>query len=199
MLTPLHGREPASAWVRRWSHLIPANGTVLDLACGYGRHMRWFAGRGHPVVGVDRAQTALDSLADLAVSGHARLLQADIENDPWPLPDGTQPRQFDAVVVTNYLWRPLLPTIVRSVALNGVLLYETFAAGNASVGKPSRPDFLLAPGELLRVCSDLRIVAYEDGFCEDPARFVQRIAAVRTGLDTAVGGPEAVTPMRFAL
>ncbi|HXE50148.1 MAG TPA: class I SAM-dependent methyltransferase [Ramlibacter sp.] len=166
----MHGTEAPSAWVQRWSHLIPAGGPVLDVACGFGRHMLWLAQRGHPVTGVDRAQDAVGALASL---GEAVL--ADLENAPWPLPG----RTFAAVVVTNYLWRPLLPDIVSSVAPGGVLIYETFAAGNETVGKPARPDFLLQPGELLRSCDGLRVVAYEDGFLDEPARFVQRIAAVR--------------------
>jgi SAM-dependent methyltransferase len=134
--------------------------------------MRWFAARGHPVVGVDRSQEAIDAVRPL---GEA--ICADIENGPWPLAG----RTFDGVVVTNYLWRPLLPVIVQSVAPGGVLMYETFAAGNETVGKPSRPDFLLRPGELLAACAGLRVVAYEDGFLDSPERFVQRIAAVRPG------------------
>lgn len=166
----MHGTEAPSPWIQRWSHLVPAGSAVLDVACGHGRHMRWFQGRGHAVTGVDRSPEAIAAVAPL---GEA--LQADIENGPWPL-DG---RQFGGVVVTNYLWRPLLPAIVQAVAPEGVLLYETFAAGNETVGKPSRPDFLLQPGELLRACAGLRVVAYEDGCLPDPPRFVQRIAAVR--------------------
>jgi SAM-dependent methyltransferase len=166
----MHGTEAPSAWVKRWSHLVPANGTVLDVACGLGRHMRWFLQRNHAVTGVDSAQHAIDSVAEL---GEAVL--ADIENGPWPF----EGRLFGAVVVTNYLWRPLLPTIVQSLMPGGVLIYETFASGNETVGKPSRPDFLLQPGELLRACEALRVVAYEDGFVAQPDRFVQRIAAVR--------------------
>jgi SAM-dependent methyltransferase len=169
----MHGTEAPSAWVERWAHLVPA-GEVLDVACGFGRHMRWFAGRHHAVAGVDRAPDAIESLAGI---GEAVL--ADIENGPWPFAG----RRFAGVVVTNYLWRPLLTTIVDSVAPGGVLLYETFAAGNETVGKPSRPDFLLRPGELLRACEGLRVVAYEDGFLAAPDRFVQRIAAVRPGTD----------------
>jgi SAM-dependent methyltransferase len=165
-----HGTEALSPWVQRWSHLVPAGGAVLDVACGHGRHMRWFAGRGHPVTGVDRSPEALD-----AVTGLGETVLADIENGPWPFAG----RTFQGVVVTNYLWRALLPKIMDSVAPGGVLLYETFAAGNEAVGKPSRPDFLLQPGELLRACQGLRVVAYEDGFLEEPPRFVQRIAAVR--------------------
>jgi SAM-dependent methyltransferase len=180
MTTPkLHGGTVASPWIQRWSHLVPEHGTVLDLACGQGRHVRWFAGRGHAVVGVDNALDALQSLEDLAQGGQVHTMLADLENNPWPLMVQGAPRQFGGVIVANYLWRALLPTIVASLAPGGVLLYETFAHGNASVGKPARPDFLLQPGELLRACQGLRIVAFEDGFCDQPDRFVQRIAAVR--------------------
>ncbi len=166
----MHGTEAPSAWVRRWTHLIPPGATALDLACGAGRHLRWLHSQGHPVVWVDRSAEAL-----AACEGLGELLLADIENGPWPLPG----RQFGAVVVTNYLWRPLLPAIVDSVAPGGVLIYETFALGNETVGRPARPEFLLAPGELLGACQGLRVVSYEDGFLDEPARFVQRITAVR--------------------
>ncbi len=172
----MHGTEAPSPWVQRWSHLVPAGSPVLDVACGAGRHLRWFAGRGHPVTGVDRSPEAL-----AAVQGVGESVLADIESGPW-LFEG---RQFGGVVVTNYLWRALMPAIVGSVAPGGVLLYETFAAGNETVGKPSRPDFLLQPGELLRACAGLRVVGYEDGFLDHPARYVQRIAAVREVPGTA--------------
>ena len=110
----MHGTEAPSDWVQRWSHLVPTRGSVLDVACGHGRHLRWFAQRGHAVTGVDRSPEAID-----AVSGLGRAVLADIENGPWPF-DG---EAFDAVVVTNYLWRALLPQIVASVAPGGVLIY----------------------------------------------------------------------------
>jgi len=166
----MHGTEHPSAWVQRWAHLIRPHGRVLDVACGAGRHMRFLAALGHQVTGVDRHAEAL---ALAAPAGQTML--ADIENGPWPFTGQT----FDAVVVTNYLWRPLLPALVQSVAEGGVLIYETFAAGNETVGKPSRPDFLLQAGELLSATVGLRTVAYEDGFETAPDRFVQRIAAVR--------------------
>ena len=178
----MHGTEAPSPWIVRFSHLVPAGGAVLDLACGRGRHLRWFASRGHPVLGVDRDPEALAGL-----QGVGETLQADIENGPWPLAG----RRFAAVVVTNYLWRPLFPHVLDCVDEGGVLLHETFAAGNETVGKPSRPDFLLQPGELLRAYPGLRVVAFEDGFLERPDRFVQRIAAVRQR--------PAPTPERYML
>ncbi|RYF41774.1 MAG: class I SAM-dependent methyltransferase [Comamonadaceae bacterium] len=178
----MHASETPSPWVARWSHLVPAGGAVLDVACGRGRHLRWFAGRGHPVTGVDRDAEALATLA-----GIGETVPADIENGPWPFAG----RQFAAVIVTNYLWRPLFPRIVAAVAPGGVLIHETFAQGNETVGKPSRPDFLLAPGELLAACAGLHVVAYEDGFLATPPRFVQRIVAVR-------GAPGA-GPARYPL
>lgn len=170
----MHGNLSPSPWIVRWTHLVPAGGEVLDLACGGGRHARWFAERGHAVTAVDRDADALSTLA-----GIARTVEADIENGPWPLAG----RRFAAVIVTNYLWRPLFGQIAACVAPGGVLLHETFAQGNETVGKPSRADFLLAPGELLRAYGELRTVAFEDGFLDEPPRFVQRIAAVRPGSD----------------
>ncbi len=175
MTTPTDDLPP-SDWVRRWGHLIPdrpGGARVLDLACGRGRHSRWLMRQGHGVTAVDRDAEALAGLADLAP--WVRTLCADLEQAPWPLAG----REFEAVVVTNYLWRALWPDLLASLAPGGLLIYETFAHGNASVGRPARPDFLLQPGELLRVCADLRVVAYEDGFLRHPERYVQRIAAVR--------------------
>ena len=173
----MHGSLAASPWVQRWSVLVRNGASVLDVACGSGRHLRWFAQRGCRVTGVDRDAAALEPLQSLG-----EMIVADIENGPWPVAG----RRFDAVVVTNYLWRPLLPAIVECVGAGGVLIYETFAAGNETVGKPSRPDFLLRPGELLQVAAGLRVVAYEDGFLADPDRYVQRIAAVREAPSSGV-------------
>jgi SAM-dependent methyltransferase len=172
-----HDFDTPSDWVRRWTHLVPAGAPVLDVACGRGRHLRWFAARGHPVTGVDRAPEAIE-----AAKAFGEAIAADLENgSPWPLPG----RQFGAVIVTNYLWRPIFADLQDSVAPGGVLLYETFALGNETVGRPARPEFLLGPGELLRLVDRLRIVAYEDGFLDQPPRYVQRIAAVRPAGDTA--------------
>ena len=178
----MHGTESPSPWIQRWTHLVPPGGAVLDVAAGRGRHARWFAQRGHPVTAIDRDAEALASL-----QGVAETLTADIENGPWPLPG----RQFAAVIVTNYLWRPLFPQLLASVAPGGVLLHETFARGNETVGKPSRPDFLLQPGDLLAAYPGLQVVAFEDGFLDNPPRFMQRIAAVRA--------PSGTIPARYTL
>jgi SAM-dependent methyltransferase len=153
--------------------LIAPGGSVLDLACGSGRHARWLAAQGLVVTGVDRDPAALAELA--LACPEAELIAADIESGPWPLAG----RQFDGVVVTHYLWRALWPQILGAMAAGGVLIYETFAAGHERIGRPTRPDFLLRRGELLQVCSGLRIVAFEDGFEPQATRCVQRIAAVR--------------------
>lgn len=162
----------ASSWVLRFAPLVEPGTPVLDVACGGGRHARLFATRGHPVCAVDRDARALRDL-----DGIADCLEADIESGPWPYAG----RRFGAVVVTNYLWRPLLPTLVDAVDVGGALIYETFAAGNASVGRPANPDFLLRPGELLEAArGSLRVIAYEDGYVDHPRpAFVQRICAVR--------------------
>jgi len=163
---------------------------VLDIACGLGRHMQWFAEQGHAVTGIDRSPDAIR-----AVSRIGEAVLADIENAPWPLMQGGQARQFDAVIVTNYLWRPLFEVMAQSVATGGVLIYETFAQGHEAIGKPSNPDFLLRPNELLTAFKSLHIVAFEDGFLDPPPRFVQRLAAVRLDLDEET----QQTPARYTL
>ena len=173
-----HGIDQPSAWVQQWSTRIPAAGRVLDVACGSGRHARYLAGHGLRVEAVDRDAAALNGLAGVA---GVTTRVADLEGAAWPYTG----QHFDAVVVTNYLHRPLFPHLLAVLAPGGVLIYETFTQGNETVGKPSRPDFLLRPGELLEVCQGLRVVAFEEGFRENPPRFVQRIAAVREPAATA--------------
>lgn len=167
-----HDHPAASPWVVRFAPLVAAGGRVLDLACGGGRHGRLFLDRGHPVTLLDKDASGV---ADLA--GCAEIVQADLEDgSPWPLPG----RLFAAVVVTNYLHRPLLPDIMASLADGGVLIYETFAQGNERYGRPRNPDHLLAPGELLAACAGLQVAAYEYGLLPRPA-VVQRICARRGG------------------
>lgn len=178
-----HGGGIPSPWLLRWAQAMAPGKTALDLACGAGRHVRVLAEHGMRVTAVDRDAQALASLAPLTEA-----VMADIEGAPWPLPG----RQFDLVLVSNYLWRPLLPTIIASVAPGGWLIYETFAHGQQSIGRPARAEFLLAPGELLTACQGLRVVAFEDGYEESDgergvnSRYVQRVAAVREGPLTGV-------------
>jgi len=171
-----HGEDcmtAPSAWVLRWAHLLREGGKVLDVACGSGRHSRYFAERGHAVDAVDRDSLAIAGLSGL--SGVSALC-ANIENGPWPYPG----RHYAAVVVTNYLHRPLFPLLMAALEPGGVLIYETFAQGNEKFGRPSNPDFLLRQGELLQVAGGARVVAYEDLVVEDPKpAALQRICAVR--------------------
>ena len=167
----------ASPWVQRWASLVPP-GLVLDLACGGGRHARHFAALGHPVLALDRDSGALVEAAGQGIT----TWQFDLEDGatPWPFENA----RFAAIVVTNYLHRPLLPMLVRSLAPDGILIYETFSAGNEALGKPSNPDFLLAEGELLvhAATHGLRVIAFEDGYTELPKpAMVQRLCACNSG------------------
>ncbi|CAO3417523.1 class I SAM-dependent methyltransferase [Azospirillum endophyticum] len=182
MPTP-HPLSPPSAWVERFAPLVRAGGPVLDLACGGGRHLRLFHRRGHPVVGLDRD---LGGLADLEGSAGVTLIQADLESsDPGHESSrslGSLPAdsRFAGIVVTNYLHRPLFPALLAALEPGGVLIYETFADGNARFGRPSSPDFLLRRGELLEaVHGRLQVVAFEQGEVSMPKpAVVQRICAV---------------------
>ncbi len=164
----MHCTEAPSDWVTRWTPLLTPHSHVLDLACGAGGHMQWLAQQGHHCLGIDRSSEALG-----AAKAFGRVMEADIEDGPWPLTGQT----FDAVIVTNYLWRPLMPRILESLKPQGFLIYETFALGHEKIGKPSRPDFLLKPGELLQTCAQMHVIAYEDGYSDQPPKFVQRIVA----------------------
>lgn len=164
---------PPSPWVRRFAPLVPRAATVLDVACGLGRHSRLFASLGCRVEAVDRDAEVLATLS--AVPGiHTRI--ADLEGERWPYDPGS----FDAIVVTNYLHRPHFAALLATLKPGGVLIYETFMAGNETLGRPSNPEFLLQPHELLdRVRPQLTVVAFEQGRVDEPKpSFVQRICAV---------------------
>lgn len=173
-MTPHASPEP-SAWIRRHAALIRAGGRVLDLAAGHGRHARFLASRGLRVLAVDLDADALATLAGVA---GVETRVADLETGRWPL----EGERFDAIVVANYLHRPSFDAMLATLAGDGALIYETFAAGNEAYGKPSNPAFLLERGELLeRVHGRLAVVAFEEGRVEraDGGRAViQRLAAV---------------------
>lgn len=156
--------ETPSAWVVRWAPLV-ARGPVLDVASGAGRHARFFAQRGLEVAAVDREAQSIPGV---------RFVQADLEDgSPWPFAG----QRFGAIVVTNYLHRPLFPDLVAALGEGGVLIYETFMIGNERFGKPSNPNFLLRPGELLQAFAELAVVAFEQGQTEKAV--VQRICVIR--------------------
>jgi SAM-dependent methyltransferase len=175
-MKPPHDSGGPFPWVVRFAPLVPPGAAVLDLACGAGRHTRLFLERGHPVTAVDVDISGLD---DLRQHSLLEIVQADLEDgSPWPLPN----RRFGAVIVTSYLWRPLFELILDSIEEGSVLLYETFARGNEAFGRPTNPDFLLRPGELIEVVRGrLQIVAYEHGYVDHPRPAVkQRLCAART-------------------
>lgn len=159
-----------SPWVTTWAGLVAPEASVLDVAAGKGRHTQFFAGRGHPVTAIDRDVSAL------APSDKVEVIAADLEDgSPWPLAD----RRFGAIVVTNYLHRPLFSVLFDALQPGGILLYETFMSGNERFGKPDRPDFLLKDGELLDlVRGRFSVTAYEARMISQPKMaMVQRIAA----------------------
>ena len=176
-----HTLQPPSPWVMRFAKLIRVGGTVLDLAAGHGRHARALAETGLAVQAADRDAAALAALRRIAgVQVHA----ADLEAGPWPFAGAA----FDAIVVTNYLWRPLLPDLAASLAPDGVLIYETFGVGNEKFGKPSNPAFLLRNGELLEFArnSALAVVAFESGLVARPGpAVIERICVRRAGAHAA--------------
>lgn len=159
--------ETPSDWVVRWAPLV-ARGPVLDVASGAGRHARLFAARGLEVTAVDRDEQVIPGV---------NFIKADLEDGgPWPFAG----RRFAGIVVTNYLHRPLFPNLVAALDHDGVLIYETFMAGNERFGKPSNPNFLLRPGELLEAFSALTLVAFEQGTLQRPKNAVmQRICVIR--------------------
>ena len=180
-----HEIDSPSPWVRRWAALIRPGGRVLDVACGHGRHVRYLSSLGLAVVGVDRDAAALAALRGI---GGVEIHLADIEAGPWPFAAG----EFDGVVVTNYLHRPLFPNLVGALRSGGVLICETFALGNERYGRPSNPAFLLRPGELLHSLEPLAVVAFEQGLVSAPKQAViQRVCAVRADKSSA---PLAAVP-----
>lgn len=167
--------EPASAWVLRWCARLKPGAEVLDLACGSGRHARALAALGCRVDAVDVDPGCAEHLAGMPA---VRFRALDLECGPWPF----EAQRYDAIVVTHYLHRPRLPLLAQALRDGGLLVYETFAAGQAQFGRPSNPDFLLEPFELAGSFSPmLHVLAFEDGVVERPLRArVQRLCAIRT-------------------
>ena len=164
----------ASPWVKRFFPLIPKSGVVLDLACGSGRHSELLASSGYQVLAVDQDVSAIESLGNTLIATKC----LNLEESKWPLTQS----EFSGIVVTNYLYRPHIDQLPKMLVEGGVLIYETFALGNADFGKPSNPNFLLNPGELLAFASrhSLKVLAYEDIYVDQPKpAMVQRLCAVK--------------------
>jgi SAM-dependent methyltransferase len=176
----MHHIANPSAWVTRFCPLIAAGGRVLDLAAGSGRHSLQLAKLGFSVLAVDRDIAALEAFAQSKSGLAIQIEQLDLEGSTWPLADRSG--LFDAVVVTNYHYRPHLDLLPDLLAEGGVLIYETFADGNAAFGKPSNPDFLLQTGELLDFAARhrLHVLAYSDLYQDQPKpAMVQSLCAVK--------------------
>lgn len=176
----------------RWLPLLPPGRRVLDFACGSGRHSRAAHAAGHAVLAVDRDEDALAALQDTGV----RTRQEDLECERWSFAD----ERFDLVICTNYLYRPRLDLLAAVLDAGGMLLYETFAVGNARYGKPSNPDYLLRPAELVDLArrAGLHLLAFEDGVVLEPrAARVQRVCALRPPFDPqAIPLDERPLPVR---
>lgn len=182
---------PPSLWVARFAPLIPTAGQTLDLACGTGRHARLLAAMGHQVEAVDIDRQALDQLKGLP---NIVTRQADLEGGPWPYYGDT----FDGIVVSRFLWRPLLPALFNALGEGGVLIYETFMVGQELFGPPTDPAHLLRPGELLSLTHPrFTVVAFEQGETDaseegdGQTRVMQRICLRR-------GRPSRLPPALFA-
>jgi SAM-dependent methyltransferase len=164
--------EQPSPWVVKYAPLIRKKGRVLDLACGNGRHAIWLAQQGHQVDAVDRDVQAVSNMVGMS---NIDVLIVDLEAGDWPHPD----QRYDGIIVSRYLYRPLLPTLAEILHPGGILIYETFMTGNERYGKPSNPDFLLLPNELLEIYLPvLNIIDFKQGEVKMPRPAVmQRICA----------------------
>ncbi len=178
----LHGAAPASPWLlAQRARLIEAarRGPVLDLACGRGRHARAAAELGARTLAIDRDEAALRALQAearrrslSALSG----LQADLEaTHEIPL----KPMSCGAILVFRFLFRALAPAISAALAPGGLLLYETFTVAQRALGSgPRRAEFLLEPGELPALFSDLEPLEHWEGRSDGPPpEYLARLVA----------------------
>jgi SAM-dependent methyltransferase len=170
-----------SPWIVRFAPLVKAEGCVLDLACGGGRHSRYFLEQGNKVVALDRS---IDAVADLSDNPACEIICTNLETDEaifGKLGELTG-RSFDAIIVVNYLHRPLFNYFFNALAPGGVFIYETFARGNEKFTRPRNPDYLLKSAELLNLAQGgLDVIAYEHGIDKKGllSVVIQRICAIK--------------------
>jgi len=186
--------EP-SPWVMRFASLIPQSGEILDLACGSGRHSRLALGLGYRVVAAD---CSILGLEDLRKQKSLEIVEIDLETANPFVPGGIlHGRIFTGIIVTNYLHRLILSSLIGALADDGVLIYETFSVGNERYGHPRNPDYLLRPGELLETARKrLQVIAYENGLIQEPRMaVVQRLCAVNSSPDSLATNPPSIAPL----
>ena len=163
-----------SNWVKYCLEVIPSKkGIALDLACGKGRHSVFLSSYGYQVLAVDINQESLNCFSNKLITKKIK----DIENlKNWPL----EKIKFDIIVVTNFLNRTIFPSIIESIKKGGYLIYETFSEGQQNIGKPSNPKYILQQRELINLCVELNLIAYEEIYTENSINnsFKQRIFSV---------------------
>ena len=167
-----------SRWVAENQKFIKRNGLILDLACGSGRNGKFLLEKGFNVVFLDRD---ISLLGWVPKASRSQVVKHDLEN-------GTRwcflPCSFDAVVVTNYLYRPIFADLLSIIEEGGVLIYETFSKGNEIYGRPKNPNYLLQPEELIDIVRpSMRIISFKEGYSDEGRKSItQKIVAIkRTG------------------
>ena len=152
-----------SNWVKYCLKKIPfGKGYVLDLACGRGRHSVFLSDLGYNVLSVDINKKSLNSFDGKLIKKKA----IDIENvNNWPLGE----KKFYIVIVTNFLNRKIFPLIIDSISKGGYLVYETFSEGHEKIGKPSNPEYILKPKELIKLSNKMEFLEYENIYINNPS------------------------------
>lgn len=166
-----------SSWIGECAELFPQDGTVLDAACGSGRHALLFAAAGFRVVALDRDEAALGRIADIAGALGLPLETNSVDLERGDADLGTD--RFSVIIAVHYLHRPLFAALIRALEPGGLLIHETFTTKQAALGKPTNPDFLLEPGELPRLVEPLEILRSREGRFD--GREVASIAARKAG------------------
>lgn len=149
--------EPIQALLQN-QHLLPVTGDALDLACGLGANTLFLASKGLTCQAWDFSTVALEKLAIRARDQKLPIKTRAINLESDPFPDD----QFDLILVSHYLYRPLCPAICNALKPGGLLFYQTFCQQKVIDKGPQNPNFLLAENELLELFSSLKPVVYRE-------------------------------------